>query len=103
MSAEAEGVVHDGVDLHLASLVRDVVEIAFRVLIFQVDCRGTMSCWMALTQKTSSVAPAAPSNVAGRALGGTDGKLLCVVAKDGLDGLRLGDVALRRAGAVALM
>jgi hypothetical protein len=37
VAADAEGVVHDGVDLRLARLVRDVVEVSFRVGLLEVD------------------------------------------------------------------
>src|SRR5437899_1229890 len=40
VTAETERVVHDGVDLHLARLVRNVVEVTFRIGMLVIDRRG---------------------------------------------------------------
>ena len=90
MPAEAEGVVDDGVDFHFARGVGNVIQIAFGVgRSGRLIVGGTMPCLMASAHRRSfPPAPAAPSKVAGRAFGGTDGNLFRVFAENSLDGLR---------------
>ena len=102
MAAEAEGVVGDGVDLHFAGLVGDVVEVAVGVGGLVVDGRRHGVGLERLAADGHLHRAGGPEHVAGGAFCGADGEAAGVVAKDGLDGLCLADVALRRGGAVGV-
>ena len=96
MAAEAEGVIGDGVDLHFAGLVGDIVEVALGVGCFIID-GWRHSIGLERLAADGHLHPAGgPQHVAGRPLGGTDGQAAGVLAEHRLDGLRLADVALRR-------
>jgi len=102
VTAEAEGVVDDGVHLHFARNVGHIIQITFRIGILKIDgrrddpvldCKGAGGHFDRARRA---------EHVAGRALGGADGNFFRVVAENGLDGLRFADVALRRGCAVGV-
>jgi len=102
VAAEAEGVVDDGVHLHFARGVRHVIQITFGIGILQVDGRRDETVFDGQRARGHFHRAGGAEHVAGRALGGTDSEFLCVVAKNGFDGLRFAEVALRRGGAVGV-
>ena len=102
VAAEAEGVVDDGVHLHFARGVRNVIQIAFRVGILQIDGRRDDAVFDGQRANGHFHRARRSQHVPGRALGGADGDFVYAFAKDGLDGLRFANVALRRGGAVGI-
>jgi len=102
VAAEAEGVVGDGVDLHFAGLVGNVVEVAVGVGGIVVDGLRHDVGLERLAADGHLHRAGGPEHVAGGAFCGADGEAPGMVPEDGLDGLCLADVALRRGGAVGV-
>ena len=102
MAAEAEGVVGDGVDLHFAGLVGNVVEVAVGVGGIVVDGWRHDVGLERLAADGHLHRAGGPEHVAGGAFCGADGEAAGMVPEDGLDGLCLAGVALRRGGAVGV-
>ena len=102
MAAEAEGVVRDGVDFHLAGLVGYVVEVAVRVGGLVVDGRRDGAGLDRLAAGGHFDSAGGTEHVPGCSLGGADGQASGVFTKNRLDGLGFADVALRGGGAVGV-
>ena len=102
MPAKTEGVIDDGVDLHLARGVGHVVQVAFAGRAPVIDGRRHDAVLDGQAQALISTAPAAPSMWPVAPLVELTASFLRVLAKDGLDGLGFADVALRCGGAVGV-
>ena len=102
VAAEPEGVVGDGVDLHFARLVGNVVQVAVGVGGIVVDGWRHDVGLERLAADGHLHRAGGPEHMAGGTFCGADGEAASVVPEDGLDGLCLADVALRRGGAVGV-
>src|SRR4051812_28838504 len=102
MSAEAERVVHDRVDPYLPWRVRNVVEIAERILVVDVDRRRRSLRLDGLGADGHLDGAGRAEHVARCAFGRTHGEFLRVIAENTLDCLRLANIALRRRRAVGV-
>ena len=102
MAAEAKGIGDGDVDLSSARDIGHVVQIRFRIWCVVVNGRRKVWSRMASRQNMASIAPAAPKQVAGHRLGGTDGQLVGMVAEDILMAAVSAGVIEPRAGAVGI-
>ena len=102
MAAEAEGVVDDGVDFHLAGGVWHVVEVAFGIGFGQIDGRWDDLGFDGFSADGHFNGSRGPEHVAGRAFCRTNGKLTRMIAEDGLDSLGFANVSLGRGGPVGV-
>src|SRR6267142_610754 len=101
-AAEAEGVRQRRLDVLLARLVRDVVEVAVRVGRLVVD-RGRQHAVIEREHRGDRLdAAGGAEEVARHRLGRRHGQLARVVAEDALDGDGLELVVVRRRGAVGV-
>ena len=102
VAAETEGVIDNGVDREFARDFRDVIQIALRIGIFQVDRRRGDVRFHRFEADGHFHSTGGTEHVAGRALGGADDDLARVIAEDTFDRLSFGDVTLRRGSAVGV-
>ncbi len=102
VATKAKAVTHR--NPHLASIGRSgrVVQIAFRVLVFQIDRWRNHTGHHRLGCDDRFDAAAGSQRMAERTLGTTDRQLFCMLAKNLFDGKRLGLIAQRCAGAVSI-
>ena len=101
-AAEAEGIVQRQADLRWLRLIGHVVEVAFGVLMFVVDCRRQHPARNRQHCVNRFDGARRTERMPGHRLGGADSDPDCVLAEDSLDGLSLGDIALRRRRAVCI-
>ena len=102
MAAEAEGVVDDGVHLHLSRGVRHVIQITFGVGGLIIDGGRNDAVFDGQRANGHFHRARRAEHVAGRALRRADSDFFRVFTKNRFNGLRFGDVALRRGGAVGV-
>src|SRR5919201_4087894 len=102
LPAEPEGVRHCEPDVHLARLVRDVIEVALGVRMFVVDGGGDDAVADGERADRALQCAGRTQQVPGHRLRGRDRDLVRPVAESFLEELRLGGVVQRRRRAVSV-
>ena|SRR5438552_3002337 len=102
MTTKAKGIIDYRVDLEFSRGVRDIIQIAFRIRLIEIDGGRHDLFFNRLDTDGHFDGAGSAEHVASRALGGADGHLSRVLAKDGFDGLRFANVALRGRSAMGV-
>src|SRR4051812_8867340 len=96
MAAEPKGIVHDGVDLHLAGSVRHIIKVALGIRLYEIDGRRNDLVLDGLHANRHLNRPRSAEHMTGCAFGGTDGDFARRISKNCLDRLCFTDVTLWR-------